>query len=58
MAAPTASARRPIARPAPDASMDLLNQIIRQPMDPDYAVVAAGPARPRVRLDLRRWSRC
>ena len=22
---------------APDASMDLLNQIIRQPVDPDYA---------------------
>jgi uncharacterized protein YlxW (UPF0749 family) len=25
---------------APDASMDLLNQIIRQPIDPDYALVA------------------
>ncbi len=24
-----------------DASMDLLNQIVRQPLDPDYAVVAA-----------------
>ena len=27
--------------------MDLLNQIIRQPFDPDYAVVAARPARRR-----------
>ncbi|NNG19277.1 DUF881 domain-containing protein [Naumannella sp. ID2617S] len=24
----------------PDASMDLLNQILRQPLDPDYAIVA------------------
>ena len=35
---------------APDASMDLLNQIIRQPVDPDYALVAARgdqPARGR-----------
>jgi uncharacterized protein YlxW (UPF0749 family) len=35
---------------APDASMDLLNQIIRQPVDPDYAVAAARehePARGR-----------
>ncbi|HEY6810753.1 MAG TPA: DUF881 domain-containing protein [Propionibacteriaceae bacterium] len=35
---------------APDASMDLLNQIIRQPVDPDYALVAARgdqPARAR-----------
>jgi uncharacterized protein YlxW (UPF0749 family) len=27
---------------APDASMDLLNQIIRQPIDPDYAHAAVG----------------
>jgi uncharacterized protein YlxW (UPF0749 family) len=36
--------------PAPDASMDLLNQIIRQPVDPDYALAAArgtDPARGR-----------
>jgi len=26
---------------APDASMDLLNQIIREPVDPDYALAAA-----------------
>jgi uncharacterized protein YlxW (UPF0749 family) len=39
---------------AVDASMDLLNQIIRQPVDPDYALVAArGPgARPVPRF---RW---
>ncbi len=36
----TASAPRPPA-PRPDASMDLLLQIIRQPVDPDYAAVAA-----------------
>lgn len=36
-----------------DASMDLLNQIIRQPVDPDYAIVAARAARPpRVRWAL------
>ena len=37
---------RPARRTGPvDASMDLLNAIIRQPVDPDYAVVAArgGP---------------
>jgi uncharacterized protein YlxW (UPF0749 family) len=33
-------------RGAPDASMDLLNQIMRQPVDPDYAVVAARGAAP------------
>ena len=36
----------PASPPKPlDASMDLLNQIIRQPLDPDYALVAArgGP---------------
>jgi uncharacterized protein YlxW (UPF0749 family) len=46
----------PSARPgrAVDASMDLLNEIIRQPVDPDYAVVAArGTAGPPVRF---RWS--
>lgn len=36
-----------------DASMDLLNQILRQPVDPDYAVVAArGGSRPRAHLLL------
>lgn len=40
------------SRPA-DASMDLLNQIIRQPVDPDYAVVAArGAPAPRFRWSL------
>ena len=35
-------AASPDARPSrPDASMDLLLQIIRQPVDPDYAAVAA-----------------
>jgi len=33
-----------------DASMDLLNQIVREPLDPDYALVAArGEPRPRSR---------
>jgi uncharacterized protein YlxW (UPF0749 family) len=36
--APSAGAGVP---PRPDASMDLLLQIIRQPVDPDYALVAA-----------------
>ena len=43
------------ARPprAVDASMDLLNQIIRQPVDPDYARVAArGDSQPRLRWTL------
>jgi uncharacterized protein YlxW (UPF0749 family) len=31
--------------------MDLLNEIIRHPVDPDYAIAAAGPRRPK-----RRWS--
>ncbi len=48
MATPTRTPEAP-RRPPADASMDLLNQIIRQPLDPDYAIVAAGPARPRVR---------
>ncbi|GAA2104313.1 DUF881 domain-containing protein [Microlunatus panaciterrae] len=37
----------------PDASMDLLNQIMRQPLDPDYARVAAqGAPPPRLRWPL------
>jgi uncharacterized protein YlxW (UPF0749 family) len=34
---------------APDASMDLLNQIIRQPIDPDYALAAAAGSEPSTR---------
>lgn len=43
-----------ISRPrAPDASMDLLNQIVRQPVDPDYAIAAArGDRPPRARWTL------
>jgi len=37
---------------APDASMDLLNQIIRQPIDPDYALAGAGSESPRGRWKL------
>ena len=37
---------------APDASMDLLNQIIRQPMDPDYAFAAVGNESPQGRWKL------
>ena len=33
-----------------DASMDLLNEIIRHPVDPDYAIAAARPHGPQ-----RRW---
>ena len=43
---------RPDLTPArsADASMDLLNQIIREPLDPDYALVAArGEPRPQNR---------
>ncbi len=41
--------REPLPRRA-DASMDLLNQIVREPLDPDYALVAArGEPRPRSR---------
>ena len=41
--------RRPPGRV--DASMDLLNQIIRQPLDPDYARGGGpGPARPALPL--------
>lgn len=39
----------------PDASMDLLRQITEQPMDPDYAVVAARGDRPPAR-GRRRWA--
>lgn len=35
--------------PRPDASMDLLNQILREPVDPDYAVVAGRARQPRRR---------
>lgn len=43
----------PASPRAVDASMDLLNQIIRQPLDPDYAVVAArGGDAPRSRWAL------
>ena len=35
---------------AVDASMDLLNEIMRHPVDPDYVVAAARPQRPQ-----RRW---
>jgi uncharacterized protein YlxW (UPF0749 family) len=37
---------------APDASMDLLNQIIRQPLDPDYAFAAVGNESPQGRWRL------
>ena len=36
--------RTPDRHRAVDASMDLLNQILREPVDPDYARVAAGRA--------------
>lgn len=44
----------PDGRPRrPDASMDLLNDIVRQPVDPDYALAAARGVRPRrLRWDL------
>jgi len=35
---------------AVDASMDLLNEIMRHPVDPDYVIAAARPQRPH-----RRW---
>src|SRR6478735_8396622 len=52
-----APGREPDRRTRPDRSMDLLNDIIRQPIDPDYAVVAARgdrrrPARGRWDLAL------
>jgi uncharacterized protein YlxW (UPF0749 family) len=50
--ATSSTTSRPMSsgNPAPDASMDLLNQIIRQPVDPDYALAVArgtDPARGR-----------
>jgi len=39
-------------RPAVDASMDLLNQILRQPVDPDYEIVTARGNEPSSRW---RW---
>lgn len=46
---PSEAARRLVN---PSASMDLLRQIVNEPVDPDYAVVAAGgkSAKPRWRL--------
>lgn len=50
---PKAAAAQAAAGQAPDASMDLLNQIIRQPIDPDYALTAAvGSQEPRGRWKL------
>ena len=51
------SPTRTPARPrAVDASMDLLNQIVREPVDPDYARVAAGlPAGERRAARGRGW---
>jgi len=48
---PPSSATSPLppqapAGHAPDASMDLLNQIIRQPIDPDYALTASAGRKP------------
>jgi uncharacterized protein YlxW (UPF0749 family) len=42
----TTSRPMPSRNRAPDASMDLLNQMIRQPVDPDYALAAARGADP------------
>jgi uncharacterized protein YlxW (UPF0749 family) len=54
---PTAVAAGRHARRRPpamvDASMDLLNQILRQPVDPDYAITAAQGGR---QLPRWRWS--
>lgn len=51
-ARPDPSPTRPSpTKPRPDASMDLLRQISEQPIDPDYAVVAARGALP----SKRRW---
>ncbi len=46
-------AGRPVPRRAVDASMDLLNQILRDPVDPDYARLAREPARGRSRAGWR-----
>jgi uncharacterized protein YlxW (UPF0749 family) len=47
------AAERPSRNRAVDASMDLLNQIIRHPVDPDYALVAQrGGTPPRLRWGL------
>ncbi len=46
------SPRTPPGRRRVDASMDLLNQILREPVDPDYALVAARTA-PRERRRAR-----
>jgi uncharacterized protein YlxW (UPF0749 family) len=43
----SAPGQRAAATRRPDASMDLLRQITEQPIDPDYAVVAAGRSRHR-----------
>ena len=43
--------RPPLRRGAVDASMDLLNEIMRHPVDPDYLIAAARPQRP----PHRRW---
>lgn len=48
-----------MTRRRPDASMDLLRQITEQPIDPDYAAVAArsaGSGRPAERRPTRRWA--
>ena len=42
----TAEAPTEATAPAPDASMDLLNQIIRQPVDPDYALATTAGSEP------------
>ena len=46
--------RRPLRRGggAVDASMDLLNEIMRHPVDPDYLIAAARPQRPHHRWPL------
>ncbi len=48
-------AAAPATSQAPDASMDLLNQIIRQPVDPDYALAAARGDN-LLRVDAGRWA--
>jgi hypothetical protein len=45
---------RPPGRAA-DASMDLLKQIVRQPVDPDYASVAARVTGPGVLVGYWGW---